>query len=176
MRFSRIQSAKLFLNWMEQRYPGSRQKILNLAPIPVDKGELSHLGQMSPMSFPGVFNPSVPTPTVPFPNVVAMPTTTPSPQKAWWEKLADAASQVVPAYFQYKTQDKITDAQIERMKQGYAPIENPTSYMPAFRVQHEVDVPRSIGVTEETKNLLYIGGAMIGGLFLLNYMQNDNGK
>lgn len=176
MKTSQIDAARAFLQWMEKRYPGSRAAILREADLPVSNTYLEGMGQFPSMTFPGGFGGS--TPTVPFPTSIAQPTTIPAPSKAWYEKLADAAAKIVPAYFQYKTQDKITDAQIERMKNGYAPIEDPTAYMPAIRIQHEVGVQRGavknvFDIDPDTKKYLALGGLGLG-LFLLMRM-NRNG-
>lgn len=171
MKQDQFEAGKSFLNWIDKKYPGSRAEIIKRANAPIATAYLQGLGQGG--AWPML--PSVGTiPGTPFPSGTLQPATLPEPEPAWYEKLASAAATVVPAYFTYKQQDKLTDMQIERMKRGLPPVEDPTQYMPAVKVQHQVDtraLARQFTPSTETKNMLWVGGGVAAVLLFLMFQK-----
>jgi hypothetical protein len=169
MKQDQLEAGKRFLNWMEKTYPGSKAKIIKRANAPIAtaylQGLAPGLGQ-----FPSF--PMLPS-NQPFPSTaVLQPTALPEPEPVWYEKLADAAATIVPAYISYKQQDKLTDMQIERMKRDLPPIEDPGRYMaPTVKIAHQIDtaqLQRTLTPSKETQNLLWIaGGAAALMLFIM---------
>lgn len=175
MKQDQFEAGKQFLNWMDSQYPGSKVEIIKRANTPIASAYLQGLpppglGQGAWPMLPDVGT----IPGAPFPAGVAQPTAIPQPEPSWFEKIADAAAAVVPAYFTYKQQDKLTDMQIERMKRGLPPVEDPTQYMPAVRVQHQVDtraLARQFTPSAETKNMLWVGGGIAAVLLFLMFQK-----
>ncbi len=88
---------------------------------------------------------------------------------AWYDKVIDAASALVPAYYNYKTQAKIVDAQIERARAGQPPLDARQYAAPPIVVEHAV-APGAIssGLAQEDKNMLWIGAGLVGVLLFMN--------
>lgn len=181
MKQDQFQAAKQFLAWMESRYPGSARRIVERAKVPIAamalQGLCPSVQGLPPSNGLGQFPGIPPLPTaggtpVWSPAATLQPTATPEPEPDWWEKIAGAAADVAKGYLSYKQQDKITDMQVERMKRGMPPIEDPGRYMaPTVKVAHDIDpaqLRRAITPSAETQNLLMIGGLLIGGVLLLS--------
>ena len=164
MKNDRFESGKQFLAWMDKRYPGSRTRILRAAGVPIATASLNGLGSAWP-TLPDVGD----IWGAPANQAILQPNALPEPEPAWYEKIASAAASIVPAYLQYKQQDKITDMQIERMKRDLPPIQDPGQYMaPAVKIQHTVD-PSQFAPSQDTKKMLWIGGGILGVIALLMF-------
>lgn len=87
----------------------------------------------------------------------------------WYEQIANAAAAIIPTYINYKTQEKVLDAQIERAKAGQAPISQeyykPVMQTPATTIRHEVS-PTMPQFDQEEKNLLWLGGGTLLAVLL----------
>lgn len=171
-------AGRRFLAWMESRYPGSAAKILTRSNIPVASAKLAGLGPNNglgqwadPLSAPWSGIPPLPT-AGGAPNwsgqATLQPAAVPKEEPAWWEKLASTAGDIAKGYLSYKQQDKITDMQVERMKRGMPPIEDPGRYMaPTVKIAHEVDPQQLRDVitpSKETQNMLLLGGGILAAV------------
>ena len=84
----------------------------------------------------------------------------------WYQKVLDAAQQIIPAYAQYKTQKEIVDLQMTRARAGLPPIDASMYTAPPVRVQYDAsNIVQSI--SPQTKTLLWVGGGLIAAIFLL---------
>lgn len=153
-----------FLNWINRQFPGAKNEILarsgvtlTFPTISTISNHLNALGQDESSAY-FVGPPSALAPT-------------PQPTEESWtdvfSKIVDAAKTVVPAYGNYEMQKKNYEIQLERAKAGLPPLDL-EQYAPAIRVQHAVDYA-ALGkeIKPNTESLLWIGAAIIGGLFIL---------
>lgn len=93
-------------------------------------------------------------------------TTAPAPATPWWETALKTVGEVAGTYLAIDAQKQMTEVNVERAKQGLAPI--PTEYT-APTVRHVVDMP--IEYKEEAKrlgvgmqNIFIWGGLAVAGL------------
>lgn len=95
----------------------------------------------------------------------ATASTAPAPQ-SWIDnikQLVTGAAQIYLTKEQLDQQKKITDMQLSRAQQGLPPLNiNPAQYGLTPTV--------SVGMTEETKNMLLIGGLGLGAFLLLPHL------
>lgn len=79
------------------------------------------------------------------------------------------AKEVLPAYYQAKTQERVTNAQLKRMERGLPPADVSAYQAPPMVIQHSVD-PRAFQNTfamdPQTKQWLIVGGLAVAGLLL----------
>lgn len=90
-------------------------------------------------------------------------TTTPA-AVPWYEKVLTAAKEVIPVYYQYKTNKTVTDMQMRRAEQGLAPIDPSMYAAPPLTFQHELTAN---SISPDTKTALMIGGGILGAILLL---------
>lgn len=86
--------------------------------------------------------------------------------RPWYEKAIDAVKDALPTYIQYKTQNKILDAQLRRAEQGLPPLET-AQYAPTMQLEHRL--PQQYVQTGQNTALI-IGGLVVGGLLLFAMM------
>ena len=91
---------------------------------------------------------------------------------SWAREIFSTAKEVIPAVFQYRTQEQIMDMNIERARQGLPPID-PGVVAP--QVRHIVDVPPEyrpvVQQAGQTMNLILIGGLALGAVLLLRMLR-----
>jgi hypothetical protein len=97
-------------------------------------------------------------------------TTTPA-AVPWYEKLLNAAKEVIPVYYQYKSNKQITDLQMNRANQGLAPLDVSQYSAPPVTVQHTFDNQ----ISPDTKTALMIGGGILGAIILLPMLTGGGG-
>jgi len=120
----KAQAVKEFLGFLSKYSPEVYAAVMTQVP------EAAAAISMTPhMEGFGMFLGQAPTPQT---------TTTAPPQKAWWEKALEAATEIGGAYFGYQAQKDVLKIQQQRATQGLPPI--PTeAYAPTIR--HSVDIP-----------------------------------
>lgn len=134
-----------FLNWADQRAPGIKQEIIRAANV--GPSNMGALGQDN--------------------------TATDTAGAPWYTKIIDAAEKIIPTVYQYKTQKKVWDLQMQRAKQGQEPLDVSQYTAPPIRVQVE-PTATSFEIAPETKRMLWIGGAVVGGLILFSMLNRNN--
>ena len=118
-----------WLNWLNKRFPGSKDKILSRVR--------NRLGQND------------------------------EEDQAWYEQVVQAATVIVPTYYNYKMQSKLIDAQIARAQAGQAPLD-PTYFKTAGPLGPTVTHQLDTGMSENTKNLLVFGGLGLAAFYLFS--------
>lgn len=86
---------------------------------------------------------------------------------AWYEQVINAASSIIPTYYNYKMQSKLVDAQIARAQAGQAPLD-PTYFRAASNIAPTVRHEISTGMSDETMNMLLLGGAGLVAYLMLS--------
>lgn len=184
-KISRGQSIKSFLNWADSVFPGSKRRILTTAKV--NKKTYDALTQQGNSDgnlgvFPDdLFNFGEPLPQVPYAHGQTPPIT---PQNNdWFDKtlttILDASAKIIPAYTNYNLQKDAYKLQMERAKQGQEPIDLSKYGTMPVRIQHGIDpatyqqVPVAMGIDDEMKNTLMIGGGIIAAIFLLPKLMNN---
>ncbi|MES9855938.1 MAG: hypothetical protein ABW166_04950 [Sedimenticola sp.] len=87
--------------------------------------------------------------------------------KEWYEQIIDAASVIVPGYFNYSLQKRLIDVQLERARQGQAPLDEryfKSSSNLGPTIKHQIDT----GISDDTKNILVFGGLGLAAFYLLS--------
>ena len=84
---------------------------------------------------------------------------------AWYEQVVQAATVIVPTYYNYKMQSKLIDAQIARAQAGQAPLD-PTYFRTAGTVGPTVTHQLDTGMSETTQKMLVFGGLALAAVYL----------
>lgn len=90
--------------------------------------------------------------------------------KEWGTAILDLAQTAVPAYINYQNQREWSKLQLERAKQGLAPLPTAGFTAPATVVRVQLpagEIQRAVGISDDTKNQMMIGALILGGLFLI---------
>jgi len=116
-----------WLNWLNKRFPGSKEKILRSVKNRLGQGEAE--------------------------------------DQAWYEQVIQAATVIVPTYYNYKMQSKLVDAQIARAQAGQSPLD-PTYFRSAGTLGPTVTHQLDTGMSENTKNMLVFGGLGLAAFYL----------
>jgi len=134
-------AAEMFLNWVGKNISETaRQKILD----EVD-AESNGLGAADTV----------------ISNETGAPVATSVP---WYERVLNVTEKVLPAYQQYKMQEKIIKMQLERARNGQPPLNVEQYSAPPVRVQVQ---PTFTGqLAPSTKRMLWIGGGLLAALLL----------
>lgn len=151
-----------FLDWADQTFPGSKNKIL--AASNINQNLLDGLGSNG--ATPPIVGPLTPPPGQSGIN--------------WWDKtlttVLDTASKIIPAYTNYNLQKDAYKIQLERAKQGQQPLDLSQYGTMPVRIQHGIDpgqLPAQMGMDDKTKNALMIGGGIIAAIFILPKLLNN---
>lgn len=146
----------LFLDWTDTQFPGSKSRILKQAGIETDM--LGGLGA-GHSTYTGPMSPGWTFPTTPAPGVSGN----------WFntvlDKVTTVATQIVPTYINYNLQKDAYKIQLERAKQGQAPLDMSRYGAAPIRVAHSADTSAiTQGIDED---MLWIAGGIIASLFIL---------
>ena len=129
-------AVKAFLKWADTIKPGLKDKLLDAA------NTSAGLGQVSP------------------PSIIAQPV---AESETWWQKVLNAAPNVFATWLQTKQQKDVAKLQLDRARQGLAPLDVSQYAPPPITVQHEVTTAT---MSPETKSWLITGAVVLGLVFL----------
>lgn len=103
-------------------------------------------------------------------------------ERKWWEKITDAASEVLPKYLQYKTQSDILEVQLDRAREGLPPLQA-GEYAPSVQVGLDPETVDRIADEAQRRAAGAAGGLMrspltwiLAGSAAFFLLQDRNGK